>query len=118
MDGYRGTCKTCATRRHTVDKCGAWDCVKPPTASAVAGPHRCPRRGWHPRLCRAAFMLTSRAAPATTAPMLRLSHVPAPEARAVGLSLGVGAALMAVKFVAYFLTGSAVIFADAMESIV
>ena len=46
------------------------------------------------------------------------SHVPKPEARAAGLVAGVGAALMGVKFVAYLLTGSAVIFADAMESIV
>jgi cation diffusion facilitator family transporter len=50
--------------------------------------------------------------------MRALAHVPPIEARAAGLSLGVGAALMAVKFFAYFLTGSAVIFADAMESIV
>src|SRR5215208_6045692 len=50
--------------------------------------------------------------------MAPLSHVPKPEARAAGLSLGVGVALMGVKFVAYLLTGSAVIFADAMESIV
>src|SRR3954451_3790770 len=50
--------------------------------------------------------------------MPALSHVPKPEARAAGLSLGVGVALMGVKFFAYLLTGSAVIFADAMESIV
>jgi cation diffusion facilitator family transporter len=50
--------------------------------------------------------------------MAVLPNVPAAEARAIGLSLGVGAALMALKFAAYFLTGSAVIFADAMESIV
>jgi cation diffusion facilitator family transporter len=50
--------------------------------------------------------------------MPALSHVPKPEARAAGLSLGVGTALMGVKFAAYLLTGSAVIFADAMESIV
>jgi len=34
------------------------------------------------------------------------------------LSLGVGIVLMLVKFVAYFLTGSAAIFSDALESIV
>lgn len=50
--------------------------------------------------------------------MAVLSHVPKPEARAAGLSLGVGTALMGVKFAAYLLTGSSVIFADAMESIV
>src|SRR5689334_16646278 len=49
---------------------------------------------------------------------ISLAHIPKTEARAAGLSLGVGTALMAVKFVAYLLTGSAVIFADAMESIV
>ena len=45
-------------------------------------------------------------------------HVPPEESRAALLALGVGAALMGVKFVAYFLTGSAVIFSDAVESIV
>src|SRR5918993_443127 len=46
------------------------------------------------------------------------SHVPRPEARAAGLSLGVGLALMGVKFFAYFVTGSAAVFSDALESIV
>jgi cation diffusion facilitator family transporter len=46
------------------------------------------------------------------------SHVPGPEARAAGLSLGVGLALLGVKFFAYFVTGSAAIFSDALESIV
>src|SRR5688572_9951295 len=46
------------------------------------------------------------------------SHVPRPEARAAGLSLGVGIALLAVKFFAYFVTGSAAVFSDALESIV
>src|SRR5215213_6885470 len=46
------------------------------------------------------------------------SHVPRPEARAAGLSLGVGLALLGVKFFAYFLTGSAAVFSDALESIV
>ena len=45
-------------------------------------------------------------------------HVPPDESRAVLLALVAGAALMAVKFAAYFLTGSAVIFSDAVESIV
>ncbi len=47
-----------------------------------------------------------------------LSQVPKPEARAVLTSVIVGAALLAIKFIAYFLTGSAAIFSDAMESIV
>jgi cation diffusion facilitator family transporter len=45
-------------------------------------------------------------------------HVPADESRAVLLSLVVGVLLLCVKFVAYFLTGSAAVFSDAMESIV
>jgi cation diffusion facilitator family transporter len=45
-------------------------------------------------------------------------HVPGDEARAVLLALGVGVALTVVKFAAYFLTGSAVVFSDAMEGIV
>jgi cation diffusion facilitator family transporter len=45
-------------------------------------------------------------------------HVPADESRAVMLSLGVGVSLLCVKFVAYFLSGSAAVFSDAMESIV
>lgn len=40
------------------------------------------------------------------------------EKRAGALSLGVAVALMAVKFVAYALTGSAAVFSDALESIV
>ena len=40
------------------------------------------------------------------------------ERRAAILSLGVSVALMAVKFVAYFVTGSSAIFSDALESIV
>jgi cation diffusion facilitator family transporter len=46
------------------------------------------------------------------------SHVPSDESRAVLLSLVVGVTLLVVKFVAYFLTGSAAVFSDAMESIV
>jgi cation diffusion facilitator family transporter len=44
-------------------------------------------------------------------------HVPASEARAALLSITIGISLMAVKFVAYFITGSAAIFSDASESI-
>lgn len=46
------------------------------------------------------------------------SHVPREESRAAVLSLAVGTLLMGMKFAAYFLTGSAVVFSDAMESIV
>lgn len=42
----------------------------------------------------------------------------APETRAALTSLVVGLTLLAVKFAAYFLTGSAAIFSDAMEGIV
>ena len=45
-------------------------------------------------------------------------NVPAEESRAALLALTAGAVLMGVKFVAYVLTGSAVIFSDAVESIV
>jgi cation diffusion facilitator family transporter len=47
-----------------------------------------------------------------------LPHTPAPEAVAGMLSVLVGVLLMVIKFVAYFLTGSAAIFSDALESIV
>lgn len=47
-----------------------------------------------------------------------LKHVPAVEGRAAMGSVGVAVALLVVKFVAYYLTGSAAIFSDAMESIV
>src|SRR5438128_3340134 len=46
------------------------------------------------------------------------SHVPKPESRAAMISLGVSVVLLAIKFTAYFATGSAAIFSDAMESIV
>src|SRR5437588_13045438 len=49
---------------------------------------------------------------------LPLAHVPRLEARAAVAALGIAVALAAGKFVAYFLTGSAAIFSDAMESIV
>ena len=45
-------------------------------------------------------------------------HVPRDEARAALLALGVGVSLTAVKFAAYFLTGSAAVFSDAVEGIV
>lgn len=44
--------------------------------------------------------------------------IPRIEARAALLAIGVGIVLSSVKFTAYFLTGSAVIFSDALESIV
>lgn len=47
-----------------------------------------------------------------------LRHTPAPEAVAALASALVGIALLVIKFVAYYLTGSAAIFSDAMESIV
>ena len=47
-----------------------------------------------------------------------LPHTPAPEAVAGIASVIVGVGLLAVKFLAYALTGSAAIFSDAMESIV
>jgi cation diffusion facilitator family transporter len=46
------------------------------------------------------------------------AHVPAEEARAAMLALVLGVILTAVKFLSYFLTGSAAIFSDALESIV
>ncbi len=45
-------------------------------------------------------------------------HIPGEEARAAGLALAAALLLLAVKFVAYFLTGSAAVFSDALESIV
>ncbi|HEX8915185.1 MAG TPA: cation diffusion facilitator family transporter [Humisphaera sp.] len=45
-------------------------------------------------------------------------HVPPVEVRAAGVALGVGVVLTGAKFLGYFLTGSAVIFSDALESIV
>jgi divalent metal cation (Fe/Co/Zn/Cd) transporter len=47
-----------------------------------------------------------------------LTHVPKAEGRAVLLSLVVSVVLVAVKFVAYFVTGSAAIFSDALENVV
>jgi cation diffusion facilitator family transporter len=45
-------------------------------------------------------------------------HVPADEARAALVALAVGIGLTGVKFAAYLLTGSAVVFSDAMEGLV
>jgi cation diffusion facilitator family transporter len=46
------------------------------------------------------------------------AHVPAAEARAAGVALGIGVVLTGVKFFGYYVTGSSAIFSDAMESIV
>lgn len=46
------------------------------------------------------------------------STAAAEEKRAITLSLVVGVALLVIKFVAYYLTGSAAIFSDALEGIV
>jgi cation diffusion facilitator family transporter len=48
----------------------------------------------------------------------RLRHVPRAEANAAAASVVVSLVLLAVKFAAYHLTGSAAIFSDALESIV
>src|SRR5687768_15280160 len=50
--------------------------------------------------------------------MTDLSHVPRLEARAAILTLVVAIVLFIVKLVAWWLTGSAAVFSDAMESIV
>src|SRR4051812_30554781 len=47
-----------------------------------------------------------------------MRHVPRIEASAAIASLVVGVALLIVKFAAYYLTRSSVIFSDALESIV
>jgi len=47
-----------------------------------------------------------------------LKRVPRSEAAAAMVSLVVGIGLLTIKFIAYFLTGSAAIFSDALESIV
>ena len=46
-----------------------------------------------------------------------ISRIPRAESRAIGISLVVSVGLLTIKFVAYFLTGSAAIFSDAVESI-
>lgn len=50
--------------------------------------------------------------------MRRLRHVPAPELAAAAVSVGVAFLLLAVKFIAFYVTGSAAVFSDAIESIV
>jgi cation diffusion facilitator family transporter len=50
--------------------------------------------------------------------MRRFRHIPRAEAIALLVSLGVGVLLLAIKFGAYYLTGSNAIFADALEGIV
>jgi len=50
--------------------------------------------------------------------LIKISHVPRVEARAAMLSLDVSVVLMLLKFLAYFVTGSAAVFSDALESIV
>ena len=47
-----------------------------------------------------------------------LLRIPKAERRAAALSLVTGVVLLAIKFFAYWLTGSAAVFSDAMESIV
>src|SRR5436305_14110913 len=49
---------------------------------------------------------------------LPLRHVPSLEARAAVTALVVAVVLAAGKFVAYYITGSAAVFSDAMESLV
>ena len=48
----------------------------------------------------------------------RLRHVPRPEATAAAISVAVSILLLVIKFIAYYATGSAAIFSDALESIV
>jgi cation diffusion facilitator family transporter len=50
--------------------------------------------------------------------LTRLRHVPRPEATAAAISVAVSVVLLVLKFVAYYATGSAAIFSDALESIV
>ncbi|HEX4123919.1 MAG TPA: cation diffusion facilitator family transporter [Tepidisphaeraceae bacterium] len=47
-----------------------------------------------------------------------LAHVPKPEARAAVCALVAALALVGLKFLGYFITGSAAIFSDALESVV
>jgi cation diffusion facilitator family transporter len=50
--------------------------------------------------------------------MPQLRHVPQAEALAAGASVVISIVLLIVKFAAYYLTGSAAIFSDALESVV
>jgi cation diffusion facilitator family transporter len=56
--------------------------------------------------------------PPESRPKSFLSHIPKVEARAAIGSLVVSIALVAVKFTAYWMTGSAAIFSDALENVV
>jgi cation diffusion facilitator family transporter len=47
-----------------------------------------------------------------------LRRIPSTERVAISISLGIGLLLMGIKFTAYFITNSAAIFSDALESIV
>lgn len=47
----------------------------------------------------------------------QIARIPPTEVRAISISLVVSIALLSIKFVAYFLTNSAAIFSDAVESI-
>jgi divalent metal cation (Fe/Co/Zn/Cd) transporter len=47
-----------------------------------------------------------------------LAHVPKNEARAAVCALVAAVALVGLKFLGYFVTGSAAIFSDALESVV
>ena len=47
-----------------------------------------------------------------------MNRIPKPERRAAVVSITAGLLLMGIKFTAYFITGSAAIFSDALESIV
>ena len=48
----------------------------------------------------------------------KLRHVPRPEVQAAAIAVVVSIFLLVIKFIAYYLTSSAVIFSDALESIV
>jgi cation diffusion facilitator family transporter len=50
--------------------------------------------------------------------LTKIRHIPAPEAIAAIASIVISALLMGLKFFAYYLTGSAAVFSDALESIV
>lgn len=56
--------------------------------------------------------------PIPTTTSKKFAHIPRIEAAAAAASVVVSLALLVIKFVAYFFTGSAAIFSDALESIV
>lgn len=47
-----------------------------------------------------------------------IGHIPSTERRAAIISISIGVLLLAIKFIAYFVTRSSAVFSDAMESIV